>query len=93
MATFQVSEAFYTDLKSVLEANDICTKELVKREQELVKPPQSITSHIIKNKTNVVKTIQNNIDFNVDALGNGLVQLVRVVGKAALAGHAVCNVM
>jgi hypothetical protein len=93
MATFQVSEAFGSDLKSVLESQGIDTKELVLREQQFDNRRPNIPSYF--RDTDFRRAAHNNIEINGDALFNAAVILIKTgisVGSA-LAGVATCNVM
>ncbi|RYP16061.1 hypothetical protein DL765_005377 [Monosporascus sp. GIB2] len=93
MATFQVSEAFGMDLKSVLESQGIDTRELVFREQQVDKPRPSITSHF-KN-ADFVGAARSNIKIDGDALLNAAASFITTglsVGTV-LIGTATCNVM
>jgi hypothetical protein len=91
MATFQVSKAFGSDLKSVLESQGIDTKQLVLREQQFNNWRPNIPNF---KDTDFRRAAHNNIEINGDALFNAAVKLIKTgISASALAGVATCNVM
>jgi hypothetical protein len=93
MATFQVSEAFGLDLKSVLESQGIDTKDLVIREQQLDNPRPNIVSHFMN--SDLVGAAYSTTKIDGDALCNAAASLIKIgtsIGSA-LTGVATCNVM